>query len=140
LPNNPTFLPVVAAAIQDEVGRLLLQQRLLGKSHEGCWEFPGGKVESDESPRRALMREIAEELALYIDPLAMEPSGFAEESSASGRLHILLLLYACPAWRGQPRGCEGQSWGWFTTEEAARLPLPPMDRVLLRQFDRAPEG
>jgi 8-oxo-dGTP diphosphatase len=140
LANILTFLPVVAAAIQDEAGRLLLQQRVAGKIHEGCWEFPGGKVESDESPRVALVREIGEELALDIDPLAMEPVGFSEESSGSGWLHIVLLLYTCPTWRGDPRGCDGQNWGWFTIEEAARLPLPPMDRALLMQFDRAPPG
>ena len=62
--NNPTFVPVVAAAIRDGAGRLLLQQCLPHKRHAGLWEFPGGKVESEEIPRLALCREVAEELGI----------------------------------------------------------------------------
>ncbi len=57
LENKPTFVPVVAAALRDGAGRLLLQQALPHKRHAGQWEFPGGKVESGENPRIALCRE-----------------------------------------------------------------------------------
>jgi 8-oxo-dGTP diphosphatase len=135
-----TFLLVVAAAIRDAEGRWLLQQTQPGKRHAGLWEFPGGKVEADETPRSALVREIAEELGLELDPSAFEPAGFAEEEPDPARPRIVLLLYTCTAWRGQPRGCEGQNWRWFTADEAARLPLPPMDRALLENLCRHSAG
>lgn len=129
--NLPTFLLVVAAAIRDREGRLLLQQALPHKRHAGQWEFPGGKVESEEIPRVALCREIAEELGLRLLPEALEPAGFAEEAPADGRPALVLFLYSCGTWSGVPEGREGQAWGWFSLAEAARLDLPPMDRALL---------
>ena len=129
--KSPTFLPVVAAAIRDAEGRLLLQQCPAHKHHAGLWEFPGGKVESEEIPRLALCREVLEELGLTLDPGALAPAGFAEEPPAGERPGLVLLLYTCRVWRGMPAALEGQSWGWFTLEEAAALDLPPMDRALL---------
>src|SRR5690606_23075758 len=138
--NFPTFLLVVAAAIRDARGRLLLQECPPGKRHAGQWEFPGGKVEAGETPRLALVREIAEELALDLDPAAMASAGFAEEEPEAGRPRIVLLLYTCPIWCGEPQGLEGQTWGWFTPEDAARLPLPPMDRALLANLTSQSSG
>src|SRR5690606_3923486 len=129
--NSPTFIPVVAAAIVDGDGRLLLQQALPGKRHAGQWEFPGGKVEPAESPRFALCREVREELALELEPAALEPVGFAEEAAEQGRPALVLLLYRCARWRGTPEACEGQRWAWFTLAQAASLPLAAMDRALL---------
>jgi 8-oxo-dGTP diphosphatase len=131
LARNPTSILVVAAVIRDSAGRLLLQQALPGKPHAGQWEFPGGKVESHENPRLALRREIAEELALTLDESAMAPAGFADQAAVGEAPGVVLILYDCPLWRGEPRSCEGQAWGWFTLAEAALLPLPPMDRFLL---------
>jgi 8-oxo-dGTP diphosphatase len=126
--ENPTWLAVVAAAIRDDRGRLLLQQALPGKPHAGQWEFPGGKVESGEHPRFALRREVLEELGLTLAESAMRPAGFADDSGAPA---IVLILYECPLWEGDPRPLEGQAWGWFTAREAAELPLPAIDRALL---------
>jgi 8-oxo-dGTP diphosphatase len=129
--NNPTFVPVVAAAIRDAAGRLLLQQCPPHKRHAGLWEFPGGKVECEEIPRVALCREVLEELGLVLDRGELAPAGFAEEPPTDGRPGLVLLLYTCGAWRGTPAALEGQNWDWFTREEAAGLDLPPMDRALL---------
>jgi 8-oxo-dGTP diphosphatase len=132
--NSPTFMLVVAAAIGDREGRLLLQQCPAHKRHAGLWEFPGGKVEIEETPTLALCREVSEELALELDPATLEPAGFAEEPPAEGRPGIVLLLYTCRAWRGEPTALEAQHWGWFNRDEAAALELAPMDRLLLRRL------
>lgn len=132
--RKPTFIPVVAAAIRDREGRVLLQQALPGKRHAGQWEFPGGKVESGETPRFALCREVLEELGLTLVEASLAPSGFAEEAPGEGRPGIVLFLYTCTAWHGAPEGREGQQWGWFPLDEAARLDLPPMDRALLEEL------
>lgn len=127
----PTVLEVVAAAIRDDAGRLLLQQRPPGKHHAGLWEFPGGKVEQGETHAQALIREIAEELDLVLDPASLALLGQAREAAVSRERQIVLFLYSAPAWSGVACGLEGQAHGWFTPEQAAALPLPPMDRHLL---------
>lgn len=131
--NIPTWLLVVALALFDEKGRVLLQQRPTHKHHGGLWEFPGGKVESTEKPVDALVREIAEELALCLDPGNLVPCFFAEEGCDPA---IVLVLYTSRQKVLPPRGLEGQHWDWFCLEDAARLPLAPMDRELLSRFAR----
>jgi len=131
LERKPTLVPVVAAAIRDGMDRLLLQQGLPHKRHAGLWEFPGGKVETGETQRLALCRELAEELGIELAEEALEPVGFAKEAGAEGRPALVLFLYSSLRWRGEPVAREGQVWGWFTPEEAVRLPMPAMDRELL---------
>jgi 8-oxo-dGTP diphosphatase len=134
LEKKPTTVLVVAAVLRDPQGRLLLQHRPAHKAHGGLWEFPGGKVEIEETPRLALCREIAEELGLALDPDNLQPIGFAESGSDPAGRTLVLMLYSALLWQGQPRGLDGQEWGWFTVDEAAALPLPPMDRALLGQL------
>lgn len=129
----PTWILVVAVGLYDRRGRILLQQRLPGKRHEGRWEFPGGKVETGETPRAALVREIAEELDLVLDASLLEPCHFAEESADPA---IVLNLYTSRQPVSEPRGLDGQAWNWFTLEEAADLSLAPMDRKLLAKLAR----
>ncbi len=133
--NIPTWLPVVALALFDHSGRILLQQRPVGKHHAGLWEFPGGKVESGELPRESLVREIAEELAIALDPGLLRSGYFAEEM---GGKHVVLFLYTSHQQGVSPTGLEGQEWDWFTLSEAAGLQLAPMDMALLGQIAKAP--
>lgn len=137
LERKSTFVPVVAAAIRDADGRLLLQQCLPHKRHAGSWEFPGGKVELGETPRFALCREVSEELGIELQEADLEPAGFADEAAAEGRASLVMVLYTCRRWRGDPAGREGQRWGWFTPEAAARLLMPAMDRTLLATLHAA---
>ena len=124
---------MVALALFDADGRLLLQQRPAHKHHGGLWEFPGGKVETGENPRLALVREIAEELGLALDPGLLVPAHFAEEGAQSP---IVLLLYTSVHQGGEAVACDGQAFDWFTLAEAAALPLAPMDRSLLEKLAR----
>jgi len=126
--NNPTWLAVVALALRDNAGRILLQQRPIGRHHGGLWEFPGGKVEKEETPSLALVREIEEELAITIDPALLHPCAFAEEEAAR---HIVLLLYTSNQPCAEPVACDGQNWGWYTLAEVNELDLAPMDRTML---------
>ncbi|MFC3096311.1 (deoxy)nucleoside triphosphate pyrophosphohydrolase [Alteraurantiacibacter palmitatis] len=133
--ENPTWIPVVALALRDASARVLLQQRLPHKHHGGLWEFPGGKVESAENPRFALVREIAEELGIRIETTKLSPLFLADEAGVeAGPAGVVLLLYTCREWRGAIAGRDGQQWGWFTLDEAAGLPLAPMDGDLLSRL------
>ena len=72
IPSSRRLLLVAAAALIDASGRVLLTQRPQHKQLGGLWEFPGGKVEPGEAPEDALIRELKEELALTVEPDALE--------------------------------------------------------------------
>jgi 8-oxo-dGTP diphosphatase len=123
--KNPTTLFVVAVALRAENGRFLVQKRPLDRSMAGLWEFPGGKVERGEKPEAALIREITEELDVEIAEHDLEPLTFA--SHDLGGHHLLLLLYICRHWTGEPRGVESPELRWVTPAEMRELPMPPAD-------------
>jgi 8-oxo-dGTP diphosphatase len=124
----PTLL-VVAAALVDSGGRVLLQQRPPGRSMAGLWEFPGGKVEDQELPEKALVRELKEELGVDVDLVSIAPATFA--SAKLGDRHLLLLLYLCREWRGEPEPLDAVALQWVRPQEMRALPMPPADRPLI---------
>ncbi len=130
--KNPTFMLVVAAALERSDGRWLMHQRPLSKAHGGQWEFPGGKVEPTELPREALIRELHEELDIRVEAGSLLPVGFAEEQRDGEGLRIVILLYTSRDWEGEPRAVEGEALGWFAPEEALKLDMPPLDIELAR--------
>lgn len=131
---------VVAAALVDGTGRCLMQQRPLEKRHGGLWEFPGGKVEAGESPAAALVRELAEELAIHVEEAMLAPLSFATDRSGDGA-PLVMLLYRCLEWHGDPRPLAAEALRWADVAELALLPMPPVDvpllRVLGEHLDRA---
>jgi len=136
----PTFVPVVAAALIDASGRVLMQRRRLGTAHGGLWEFPGGKIEPGESPESALLREIDEELDIALDPASLEPLSFSSDPALppEPRAPHVILLYSCRAWRGEPQARVGEAIAWFEPDALPGLAMPPLDyplvRALLRTF------
>ena len=126
---------VVAAALRDVDGRILLQQRPAGKAHAGLWEFPGGKVEPGETPEAALVRELAEELGIVVDPAALQPVTFA--SVPAGGRTLILLLYLVRAWTGTPRALEAEALAWVVPADMAHWPMPPADYPLAAHLARA---
>ena len=128
----PAAMLVVAAALVDNRGRVLLQQRPLAREHGGLWEFPGGKVEPGEGPAAALARELHEELALILSTDVLVPLGFAASEPGKGTRSIVLLLYGCREWCGSPDSQEGATWLWYEPEQLADLAMPPLDVPLAR--------
>lgn len=126
--NNPTLL-VVAAALVDADGRVLLQQRPPGRQMAGLWEFPGGKVESGERPETALVRELREELGIETDEAGLTPTAFA--SAPLGERHLILLLYVCRTWRGEPAALDASALKWLRPNEMMALSMPPADLPLI---------
>jgi 8-oxo-dGTP diphosphatase len=124
----PTVIPVVALALINGDGRVLMQRRRLLADHGGLWEFPGGKVEAGETLVSALVREITEELGLVLDPEALEPLSFA---ASPDQPHVI-LLYTCRIWAGDPVCLDGEEIGWFAAEALANLAMPPLDVPLAR--------
>lgn len=123
------ILTVVAAALFDSRGRVLVQRRPAGKHHAGLWEFPGGKVDPEERPEAALVRELAEELGIVVDPAALTPVAFASEPI--GERHLVLLLYRCAAWAGEPVALDAAEIRWMAVGDLHMLEMPPADRPFI---------
>jgi 8-oxo-dGTP diphosphatase len=126
--KNPT-MTVVAVALIDEEKRVLLQQRSSHRAMAGLWEFPGGKVEDGERPEAALVRELREELGIETDPASLAPATFV--SADVGERHMLLLLYICRNWRGEPQPLDSDGFLWLRPSEMHGLPMPPADEPLI---------
>ena len=122
-------LVVAAAALIDSDGRVLLAQRPEGRSMAGLWEFPGGKVEPDETPEDCLIRELNEELGISVACGCLSPLTFASHSYED--FHLLMPLYLCRKWTGIPRAVEGQKLTWVRAAKLKDYPMPPADEPLI---------
>ncbi|MCB1833760.1 MAG: (deoxy)nucleoside triphosphate pyrophosphohydrolase [Geminicoccaceae bacterium] len=120
---------VVACALVDGDGRVLVAERPPGKPMAGLWEFPGGKVAAGETPEACIMRELEEELGIRTHESCLAPLTFA--SHAYDDFHLLMPLYVCRKWKGEPVGLEGQALRWLRPAGLFDLAMPAADRPLL---------
>ena len=120
---------VAACALVDTDGRVLLARRPEGRPMAGLWEFPGGKLEPDETPEQALIRELREELGLDVSEACLAPFAFA--SHAYERFHLLMPLYVCRRWKGTPTPREGQTLAWVHGPALDTYNMPEADRPLV---------
>jgi 8-oxo-dGTP diphosphatase len=123
---------VVACALIDPDGRVLLAQRPEGKSMAGLWEFPGGKVEAGERPEQTLIRELDEELGIAVHENCLAPFTFA--SHGYDGFHLLMPLYVCRRWDGIAAPREGQKLAWVRPKDMDASRMPPADVPLVAQL------
>jgi 8-oxo-dGTP diphosphatase len=128
-PKSGKLLVVVAVALIDADGRILLAQRPPGKDMAGLWEFPGGKILEFETPEEALVRELKEELGIDTSVACLLPAAFA--SHAYEKFHLLMPLYICRNWQGSPQSLEGQALRWVKLQDLNSFPMPPADAPLV---------
>lgn len=126
--EKPRLL-VAAAALIDPDGRVLLAQRPEGKAMAGLWEFPGGKVETGETPEATVIRELMEELGIDTRESCLAP--FAFTSHDYDDFHLILLLYLCRRWWGNPVPREDNPVTWVRPNRLGDYPMPPADRPLV---------
>lgn len=124
----PTVL-VVAVALIDTDGRVLIAQRPEGKQLAGLWEFPGGKVEPGERPEAALIRELKEELGIDVTEACLAPFVFASHGYDS--FHLLMPLYLCRRWSGVVQNREHAALKWVRANQLSDYPMPPADEPLV---------
>ncbi|MEM9468676.1 MAG: (deoxy)nucleoside triphosphate pyrophosphohydrolase [Pseudomonadota bacterium] len=133
--TEPSGLPIIlvsAICLIDKDNHILLAQRPEGKSMAGLWEFPGGKVEKGESPEFALCRELEEELGIEVRETCLTPIAFA--SHAYDDFHLLMPVFSCRMWKGEPVAREGQTLKWVEAREMYKLPMPEADIPLISQI------
>ena len=131
-PDTDKVLPiilVVAVALVDIDGRVLIAQRPAGKSMAGLWEFPGGKVDDGETPEQALIRELQEEIGIDVTENCLAPFTFA--SYRYDDFHLLMPLYVCRVWKGMVVAREGQALKWVRALDLKDYPMPPADVPLI---------
>ena len=116
---------MVAAVLIDADDRVLIAQRPEGKFLEGLWEFPGGKVKSEETPEAALIRELREEISIDVDESCLAPVTFA--SHAYPLYHVVLLVFVCRVWKGRVQSREGQATKWVDLRNIRDYPMPAAD-------------
>jgi 8-oxo-dGTP diphosphatase len=127
-PAVPTVL-VVAVALIDPDGRVLIAKRPEGKQLAGLWEFPGGKVEQGERPEEALIRELREELGIVVKEACLAPLTFASHTYED--FQLLMPLYVCRRWEGMVTPLEGQQLTWVKPTKLKDYPMPPADLPLI---------
>ncbi|HTM77921.1 MAG TPA: (deoxy)nucleoside triphosphate pyrophosphohydrolase [Devosia sp.] len=127
--SQPSLLLVVACALVDADRRVLIAQRPPGKALAGLWEFPGGKIEPGETPEAALIRELEEELGVSTKTACLAPVSFASHSYDN--FHLLMPLYACRKWQGQPQPREHTALKWVRPNALHDYPMPPADAPLI---------
>lgn len=126
---------MVACALVDDDGRVLIAKRPEGRSMAGLWEFPGGKIEPGERPEDALIRELGEELGIDVSESCLAPLTFA--SHTYDAFHLLMPLYVCRRWEGELEAREGQQLAWVRPNRMADYEMPPADeplRAMLRDL------
>ncbi|WP_339861444.1 8-oxo-dGTP diphosphatase MutT [Paremcibacter congregatus] len=129
-PTGPVDVLLVAAVIMIDIdGRILLAQRPEGKSMAGLWEFPGGKVEKGETPERALIRELNEELNIDVTEACLAPFVFASHTYED--FHLMMPMFLCRRWDGILTPREGQTLKWVKIQDLGTYPMPPADAPLL---------
>lgn len=124
------IINVVAAVIRDEEGRILITQRNLKKAQGGLWEFPGGKIEPEETKEHAIVREIKEELDVdieYKDYLAEKVFEYPEKT-------INLIALECKKINGEIRLLEHESYAWVYEKELKDYEFAPADLFIIEKL------
>ena len=121
---------VVSAGVLKNNEKLLLGVRPQGNSLAGYWEFPGGKIELDESPEEALVRELKEELGIDAEVGQL----LLASSHSYGDLGLLILFYSIKYWKGTPQNIHHEELKWFTKDEVTGLKIPDANKKVLPQI------
>ena len=120
---------VVSIALINNENEILLSKRPKKKHLSGFWEFPGGKVEEGETPEKALIREVKEELNIDINDKCIAPLSFSEFDYKN--FQLLLLLYICRRWDGKPMSMESNKLEWVKPNMLRTYKMPPADDALI---------
>ena len=120
---------VSAVAMIDVDSRILISNRKNRKQFSNCWEFPGGKIENNETPDACLIRELKEEINVDVSKSCIAPIGFS--TSSYSEFDITLLLYICRKWIGTPLPLEGNDIKWIVPKDLKLHKMPEANSSLI---------
>lgn len=123
------IVTVVACALIDVDGRVLLAKRPANKPMPNLWEFPGGKIEDNETPEAAIIRELDEELGIDTKSTCLAPLSFV--SHAYDDFHLVMLLYVCRRWWGTPEARVASKLAWVRAPRLGDYDMPAADKPLI---------
>jgi 8-oxo-dGTP diphosphatase len=124
---------VVAAALYDDGGRVLIAERPVGKHMAGRWEFPGGKVNAGESEAQALARELREELGVAV--IASRP--FMRLAHSYADRDVELSMWIVEDFHGEPRSLDSQRLKWVQPARLVEEDLLEADRPFVEALVRS---
>src|SRR5215831_19046522 len=124
----------VVAAIIEQNGKLLITQRPMDVHLAGLWEFPGGKVEPEETLEQALMRELHEELGVQIQVLGE----YFQVEHAYPTKSVHLHFFDCAIVEGDPTPLHVANVRWVAREELGDFSFPEADRELILRLRTRP--
>ncbi|WP_139991865.1 8-oxo-dGTP diphosphatase MutT [Paenibacillus paridis] len=124
------MIEVAAAIIDDKQGRILIARRSSEKSQAGLWEFPGGKLEENETPEDCLRRELLEEMSITIEPTSF----FAQNEHCYGTTCIRLLAYKATYIEGEIKLVDHDEYCWVYREELKDYDFAPADIKFVNQL------
>jgi 8-oxo-dGTP diphosphatase len=124
--KRPTWIPVVTGLIR-RGDKLLVGQRPVGHSLAGQWEFPGGKIEKNETPEQALARELDEELGIEAEVGQLKLAS----THTYGDTGIVILFYEVLFWKREPRTIHHMELRWVTPDELKKLLIPDANKKIL---------
>ena len=114
---------VSTVALIDWQGKVLISLRSDNKILPNFWEFPGGKIKTNESPDDAIVREIKEELSLDINKKSLKPSVF--NTYTYDEFHAIIFFYICRSWKGTPLSKTNQKILWIEIDKLKKYQLLP---------------
>lgn len=123
------LLLVSAAILINSNNKILLSERPPQKSLSGFWEFPGGKIEIEETPEEAVIRELKEELNIVVEERHLSPFSFA--SCTSKDFHLLMPVFYCYKWQGQIKSNENQKLAWVHLCDFDKYAILPADKKIV---------
>jgi 8-oxo-dGTP diphosphatase len=130
--NGPGVLRVVAGALCDAHGRILIARRPADRHMAGRWEFPGGKVAAGETEQQALIRELREELGVQVH----EPQFCLSLTHAYPDRTVELSCWIVRVFAGEPRGLDGQQLKWVAAAELAQQDILEADLPFIEALQR----
>ena len=114
---------VSTVALIDWQGKVLISLRSDNKILSNFWEFPGGKIKTNENPDDAIVREIKEELSLDINKKSLKPSSF--NTYTYDEFHAIIFFYICRSWKGTPLSKTNQKILWIEIDKLKKYKLLP---------------
>jgi 8-oxo-dGTP diphosphatase len=130
--KRPVWIPVVTGLIR-KGDKVLVGQRPVGNTLAGQWEFPGGKIEKNESPEQALIRELREELGIEAEVGELKLAS----THTYGETGIVILFYEILFWKGEPKNIHHMEIRWILPTELKELAIPDANRRILGRLEQA---